>query len=101
MEKPFRINFDFSLAHSAYILPLSARATLHHSEPYYVVEDFQVAGDKHIPGTTSVLPPQEIKKIVSANQTLWVHRDSERETELSMAIGRSIEKARKEKGKAK
>ncbi|MEO7923094.1 MAG: hypothetical protein ABIR30_05400 [Chitinophagaceae bacterium] len=94
MEKPFRISFDFSLAHSAYILPLSASATLHHSDPYYVVEDFRVAGDQPNTDTTSILPPQEIKELTRGNHIHWVHKDSERETELSIAIGRAIEKIR-------
>ena len=91
MDQPFEINFDFPLASSDFIISLRATAELHHSDPYYVVTDFHAGNEK--PGThhPSSLPPQEIKRIKRKNGHAWVHRDSEKETLLSMAIGKAID----------
>ena len=88
---PFEIKFDFPLAHSDLIISLKATAELHHSQPYYVVDHFQAASsktDKHEP---SILPPQEIKKIERNSVKVWVHKDSEKESMLSLAIGNGID----------
>jgi len=94
---PFEIKFDFPLAHSDLIFSLKATAELHHSQPYYVVDHFQAASskaDKHEP---SILAPQEIKQIERNSAKVWVHKDSEKESVLSIAIGRGIDEAAKKR----
>lgn len=91
MEKPFDIKFDFDLAHSDLSISLTATAELHHSEPYYVIDHFHFAGMKPKEGEVSMLPAQEIKQITRGNSKVWVHKDSERESLLSLAIGEAID----------
>jgi hypothetical protein len=43
----------------------------------------------------SILPDIEIKYLKTAKKGIWVHKDSERESVLSRAIGKAIEKNRK------
>ena len=93
MEQPFEIKFDFPLAHSDLIISLKATAELHHSDPYYVIDNFHFASVKPKRQDPSVLPSQELKQISRAGSTVWVHCDSERESLLSIAIGKAIEKA--------
>jgi len=90
---PFEIKFDFPLAHSDLIISLKATAELHHSQPYYVVDHFQAASSKANGHEPSILPPQEIKQIERNSVKIWVHKDSEKESVLSIAIGKGIDEA--------
>ena len=92
MEQPFEIKFDFALAHSDLIISLTATAELHHSDPYYVVDHFHFDGGDLAKDDLSVLPAQEIKQVIRGGTRVWVHKDSERESVLSLALGRSIDR---------
>ena len=91
MEQPFEIKFDFALAHSDLIISLTATAELHHSDPYYVVDHFHFDGAIQAKDDFSILPAQEIKQVTRGGTRVWVHKDSERESVLSLAIGKSID----------
>jgi hypothetical protein len=91
--RPFEIDFDFPVASSNLKIPLMATAEIHHSDPYYVVHDFYVANNKNNKAHHSVLPDQQIKRIRRNGTFTWVHKDSEKESELSIAIGTAIENA--------
>jgi len=87
----FEINFDFPVASSNLKISLNATAELHHSEPYFVVHDFYLADNKKDNEHHSFLPTQEIKRIRNNDSYLWVHKDSEKPSELSIAIGNGID----------
>ena len=89
--RPFEIKFDFPVASSNLKISLSATAELHHSEPYYLVHNFYLTENTNSHGYHSVLPEQEIKRIKRGSTWVWVHRDSEKESELSLAIGKGLE----------
>lgn len=93
MEPPIEIKFDFPVAHSDLNFFLTATAELHHSEPYYLVYDFQLENSPGNQGQPSILPPQEIKQIKRDGKMVWVHKDSERESLLSLIMGKAIEEA--------
>ena len=95
MNRPFEIDFDFPLAHSDLIISLRATAELHHSDPYYVVDDFYVRDSKK--PELSILPSQQIKKVTRGTAKVWVHKDSGRESLLSIAIGKAIENAMRQR----
>src|SRR5687767_4990078 len=90
--RPFEIKFDFPVASSNLKITLNATAELHHSEPYFVVHHFYLPDGKKNKGFHSVLPDQEVKRIRRDGSAVWVHKDSEKESELSLAIGKGIEK---------
>ena len=91
--RPFEISFDFPVASTKLKISLNATAELHHSEPYFVVQDFYLASTtKRENEHHSVLPAQEIKRIRRDDEVLWVHKDSEETSELSIALGKAIEK---------
>lgn len=92
MSQPFEIKFDFPLAHSNLTISLKATAELHHSDPYYVIDHFHFALVKPKKGATSLLPPLELKKIKRGSSSIWVHRDSERESLLSQAVGKAVDR---------
>jgi len=89
--RPFEIKFDFPVASSDLKISLNATAELHHSEPYYKVRNFYLTNGEKNNEHHSVLPDQEIKQIKRNGSYVWVHKDSERESDLSIAIGAGIE----------
>lgn len=99
MKRAFEIRFDFPLAHSDLIFSLTAVAEIHHSEPYYSVDHFHFAGAHPAGNDISILPAQEIKQITRGNTRVWVHKDSERESMLSLAMGKAIDEALKNRSK--
>ena len=94
--RPFEINFDFPVASSNLKISLNATVELHHSEPFFVVHDFYLANNSLYQGRHSILPNQEIKRIKRDGSSVWVHKDSEKESELSYwrRIGISTNKKR-------
>ena len=88
---PFEIKFDFPVASSDLKISLNATAELHHSEPYYLVHNFYLKDNKKNEDHHSVLPDQQIRRVKRNGSYVWVHRDSEKESELSIAIGAGIE----------
>jgi hypothetical protein len=90
--RPFEIKFDFPVASSDLKISLNATVEVHHSEPFYVVRDFYLADSEKKNSYHSILPDQEIIRIKRNGLYTWVHKDSERESELSIAIGLGIEK---------
>jgi hypothetical protein len=96
VDKSFEILFDFPLENSSYSIALKAIVQLHHSEPYYVIDSFsfdETSLPKSIKSLDSLLPPIELKYIKTPKKEKWVHKDSERESALSRAIGKAIEKS--------
>ena len=92
MRKPFEIKFDFPVALSDLKVSLAATVKMHYSEPYYVVHDFYFANSEKPNLNHSVLPAQELKRISRDGSFVWVHKDSSKESQLSLAIGKGIEK---------
>ena len=89
--RPFEIKFDFPVASSNLKISLRATAELHHSEPYYLVHNFYMTDNANPLEHHSVLPEQEVKRIKRHSKHIWVHKDSEKESDLSIAIGKGIE----------
>lgn len=92
MEKPFKIRFDFPISNSNAIIALAATAELHHSVPYYIVHSFGFRLSEN-PTGVSLLPPQEVMAIRKGRSRVWVHKESRRESLLSLAIGKAIEES--------
>jgi len=89
--RPFEIKFDFPVASSDLKISLNATVELHHSEPYYLVHNFYFTDGKKNKDHYSVLPDQQIRRVKRNGSYVWVHKDSEKESELSIAIGARIE----------
>ena len=87
------ISFEFPLAHSDLTISLRATVTVHHSEVYYVVDKFHFAGADPGRREPSLLPAQEIQKMRRGDEMIWVHKESQRESQLSISVGRAIDKA--------
>lgn len=88
----FEIKFDFPVASTNLKISLNATAEMHHSEPYFVVRNFYLADSKKDNQHHSIFPAQEVKQVNRDGEYLWVHKDSGQASELSIAIGKGIEK---------
>ena len=88
MSQPFEIRFDFTLAPDL-IVSLKATAELHHSDPYYRIDNIFVEGHHT---EYPALPEFEIRQVEHDSTHTWVHCDSEKESLLSIAAGHAIEK---------
>ena len=93
MEKPLQISFDFPLTHSDRTISTTAMATLHHSEPYYIIDDFYFSGQKRSVNQLRLLPKQEIKRLKTGSSYTWVDRETERESLLTHVMGNAIDAA--------
>jgi len=92
MNTQFEIKFDFPLDHSSYTIALKANVQFHPLESYYRVDSFLFEETDQSKSLSSLLPGIEIKYIKTDKKGIWVHKDSERESSLSSAIGKAIEK---------
>lgn len=91
MHKTFTISFNFPLEESSYVLALEATVEQIAGDPVYRVRDFRMSGKQN---GLPLLPPQEIKPVrpPSADDKIWVHKDSEKESVISRILGKAIEK---------
>jgi hypothetical protein len=80
----YSIDFNYQLEDSKIIVPLTAEVEKHHSAPYYLIKNFKAGSSIQ----ASILPDLTIKK----KKGRWVHLDSGKESQLSMLIGKSIER---------
>ncbi len=78
----YSIAFNYPLETSGRVVPLIAQVEKHHSQTYYIVKNFRTN-----PGQNrSIMSDIKIKKVNGR----WVHCDSEKESNLSIAIGKAI-----------
>jgi hypothetical protein len=84
MIKSFIINFQFPYPSKDGYIEMSADVAKHLSETYYV-NNFRLG--PHI-SIDDILPPIAIKKISG----IWVHKDTNKETQLSLHVGMAIDK---------
>jgi hypothetical protein len=92
MNQPIEVNFDFALDDSNFIISIRALAALHPSGSHYHIYDFRATSSQSRSNGHSIFPDQEITVIENGNGKTWVHKDSGMETQLSRAIGSSLDR---------
>jgi hypothetical protein len=80
----YTVAFNFDVRPAGLKIPLMAEVELHFSEPHYIVKNIRMVGGID---SISVLPDLDLKKIGGR----WVHSESEKESELSIGIGKAID----------
>ena len=83
ISSTFTIAFNFRVENTDLLVPLLADVEIHHSDTYYLIKNFRT-GDNP---ARFILPNIKIKKVGA----LWVHCDSEKETMLSVEVGKAID----------
>ena len=79
----YSIALNFQVDNSKLIISLTADVEVHHSESHYIIKNFKAEPERK----GSVLPDIIIKK----KNGRWVHLDSEKESQLSIQVGKGIE----------
>lgn len=83
LTSSYTIAFIYTLDNGRFNIPLIGEVEKHHSEPHYFIKNIRM---KHN-ARASILPDIQLKK----SKGQWVHRDSGKETDLSIAAGKAIE----------
>ena len=89
MKQSFNINFNYPFRDKDFSIALTGSATLHHSDPYYVVNNIRFA--KHTSGPMDALPEIKVQQRDIRGEKVWVHADTQKESELSHIIGQAID----------
>jgi len=84
----FSIDFDYALSDSI-LIRLTATVQPQHSVPHYLVTNFHF---KSHPGESPALPDISLVALRREGSISWVHTDSRKETLLSVAVGKAIER---------
>ena len=79
----FTVQFHYFVGNEILNMQLIADVEMHHFAAYYTAKNFRSAGQKG----PSLLPEQEIRRC----ERHWVHKDTNKETALSLAIGKAID----------
>ena len=90
MEQPFSIHFKYPFKDRDFSIALIGNATLHHSTPYYIISNIRFA--KHPGGPLDALPEVKVQQREISGEQVWVHMDTQKESELSRLIGEAIER---------
>lgn len=90
MEQSFSINFKYPFRGKDFSIELTGNATLYHSTPYYVVSNIRFAN--HAGGPPDALPEVKVQQRNIRGEKVWVHMDTQKESELSRIIGEAIDR---------
>ena len=84
----FNIDFDYALSDNI-LIRLTATVQPQHSVPHYLVTNFHFRSN---PGGSPALPDINLVALKREGGISWVHTDSRKETMLSIAVGKAIER---------
>jgi hypothetical protein len=86
-DNSFSVDFDYALSENI-TLTLTAHVELHHSEPHYVITELHLKKNRN---GTPLMSDIRIMAVREKEGISWVHTDSQKETLLSVAVGKAIE----------
>jgi hypothetical protein len=89
MNEMFRISFKYPFKEKDFSIELTGNVKLHHSTPYCVVSNIRFA--KHPELKLDALPEVRVQQRIIHGEKVWVHMDTQKESELSRLIGQAIE----------
>ena len=84
----FNIDFDYALSDNI-LIRLTATVQPQHSVPHYLVTNFHFRSN---PDGSPPLPDISLVALKREGSISWVHTDSRKETMLSVAVGKAIER---------
>ncbi|MGN6421063.1 MAG: hypothetical protein ACTHMC_26355 [Pseudobacter sp.] len=91
-KKEFRIHFDMPIRGSDIVVPMTAMAELHHSDPYYLLRSIEISFKRDDTSKGGVLMKElRIKHVKGEKEDIWVHCDTGRESDISRHAGLAIE----------
>lgn len=89
MNQSFKINFRYPFKEKNISIELTGDVTLHHSTPYYLISNIRFVNRPE--GPYDAFPEVKIEQRALHNEMVWVHKDTQKESELSHILGKAIE----------
>ncbi len=89
MKQSFNIIFRYPFKEKNISIELTGHVTQHHSVPHYIISNIRFA--KHPDGPYDAFPEVKIQQRQLHGENVWVHMDTQKESELSHIIGQAID----------
>ncbi|AXY75176.1 hypothetical protein D3H65_14830 [Paraflavitalea soli] len=89
MKQSFSINFKYPFKEKNISIELTGNVTPHHSTPYYIISNIRFKN--HPEGPYDAFPEIRIQKRELHGENVWVHMDTQKESELSHIVGQAID----------
>lgn len=89
MKPSFSIRFNYPFKEKNISIELRGDVTLHNANPYYTVSNIRFT---HRPeGPYDAFPEIRLQQRETEGEKVWVHLDTQKESQLSHIIGQAID----------
>lgn len=89
MKESFRINFKYPFKEKDVSIELTGNVTVHHSTPFYTISNIRFTNRPEGPYDT--FPEIKLQQRDLQGEKVWVHFDTQKESQLSHILGKAIE----------
>ncbi|MBO9566850.1 MAG: hypothetical protein J7621_29020 [Niastella sp.] len=89
MKQSFNIRFKYPFKEKNISIELTGDVTPHNSTPYFIVSNIRFAN--HPEGPYDAFPEIKLQQRELHGEKVWVHMDTQKESELSHIVGQAIE----------
>lgn len=89
MKQSFNISFKYPFKERNISIELTGMVTTHNSDSYYTISNIRFANRPE--GPYDAFPEIRIQQRELHGEKVWVHLDTQKESELSHILGQAIE----------
>lgn len=89
MNQSFCINFRYPFKEKNISIELTGNVTLHHSTPHYTISNIRFVSRPD--GPYDAFPEIRLQQRELHGESVWVHMDTQKESELSHIVGKAID----------
>ena len=89
MKQSFRIQFNYPFKEKNISIELKGDVTAHHSDPWFTVSNIRFTNRPE--GPYDAFPEIRVQQREWQGEKVWVHMDTQKESELSHIIGQAID----------
>lgn len=89
MSHVFSISFRYPFKEKNISIELTGNVTLHHSTPHYTISNIRFVNRPE--GPYDAFPEIRLQQRQLQGELVWVHMDTQKESELSHIVGQAID----------
>ena len=89
MKQSFNIRFKYPFREKNISIELTGNVILHNSVPHYIISNIRFAN--HPEGPYDAFPEIKLQQREIYGEKVWVHMDTQKESELSHIVGQAID----------
>lgn len=89
MKQSFNINFRYPFKEKNISIELTGNVTFQNSTPHYIISNIRLVN--HPDGPYDAFPEIKIQRRNLQGEQVWVHMDTQKESELSHIVGNAID----------